>query len=354
LALTVYGTNDPKAVKLWSKRLNVEVLKTTWLTKFMSSDPSSIIEVKDELSKSAGDKVTFSLRMQMDGDGILGDNTLEGSEEALVTYSDALFIDQLRHATGSQGKMSEQRVPFSVREHGMGGLRDWWAGRIDESGFNQLCGYTPQTDVRRTGLQAVIAPDANHIVRPLAGETTDQDIASTSVFTLSLIDKAVERSRTLTPAIRGTKIGGKETNVVFLHPYHVTDLRTNTSTGQWLDITKAAMQGGEIGDNPIYDGSLGMYNGCVMHMDSRVTNGVNSVTGADVPTVKRAVFLGAQAAAMAYGRDNGPERFTWVEKLFDFDHQLRIAAGLIFGMKKTVYNGADYGTIVLSSYGVAH
>lgn len=86
------------AVKLWSKRLNVEVLKSTWLTRFMGSSQSSIIQVKDELGKSAGDKVTFGLRMQMTGDGIQGDSTLEGNEEALVTYTDALYIDQLRHA----------------------------------------------------------------------------------------------------------------------------------------------------------------------------------------------------------------------------------------------------------------
>lgn len=30
MAVTSYGVNDPLAVKLWSKRLSVEVLKNTW------------------------------------------------------------------------------------------------------------------------------------------------------------------------------------------------------------------------------------------------------------------------------------------------------------------------------------
>ena len=42
-----------------------------------------------------------------------------------------------------------------------------------------------------------------------------------------------------------------------------------------------------------------------------------SQAGQTLATVRRAVFLGAQACALAYGRDNGPERFTWVESLFD-------------------------------------
>ncbi len=78
MAVTSYGTNDPMAVKLWSKRLAVEVLKTTWAMKFSGPTSASIIQIKDELSKSAGDKITYGLRMQLTGTGVIGDGTLEG------------------------------------------------------------------------------------------------------------------------------------------------------------------------------------------------------------------------------------------------------------------------------------
>lgn len=354
MAVTSFGVNHPLAVKVWSKRLNREVLKATWLYRFMGPSKDNVIQEKDELQKSAGDKVTFGLRMQLDGDGIIGDQILESNEEPLTIYNDAVYIDQLRHAVNAGGKMSQQRVPFSVREEAMDALRDWWSARIDESGFNQLCGYTPQTDIRRTGLQAVIAPDSNHIIRPVSGESADQSISTTSVFNLTMLDRAVERSGTMSPALRPVKVGGKEMYVAFLHNYQVTDLRTTTSTGQWLDIQKAAMSGGEIDDNPIFDGSLGVYNGVIMHRDTRVTNGVDGSSGAAVANVRRAVFLGAQAGVVAYGRDNGPERYTWVEKLFDYDNILGVSAGLIWGLKKTVFNGQDFGTIVMSSYAAQH
>lgn len=114
------------------------------------------------------------------------------------------------------------------------------------------------------------------------------------------------------------------------------------------------MTGGEVEDNPIFDGSLGMYNGVVLHSDYRVCQGANSSTGALITTVRRGVFAGAQAAMCAYGRDNGPERFTWVEELFDYENELGVSAGLIWGLKKTVFNSADYATIVLSSYATTH
>jgi hypothetical protein len=57
---------------------------------------------------------------------------------------------------------------------------------------------------------------------------------------------------------------------------------------------------------------------------------------------------------MAFGRDNSPNKFTWVEELFDYENQLGVSAGLIFGLKKTVYNSTDFATIVMSSYAAAH
>ena len=353
MAATSYGVNDPLAVKLWSKYLNVEVLKNTWASKFIGKTSSSIIQMKDETSKGAGDKITYGLRMQLTGSGVQGDGTMEGNEESLVTYNDALYIDQLRHAVRSAGRMSQQRVPFNVRDEALSGLRDWWTDRIDTSFFNQICGYTVQTDTRFTGMQAAIAADNNHYLNQHSDTSVlDTDLVSTDTFTLTLIDRAVERARTLTPAIRPTKIAGKNFYASFMHEYQVTDMRSNTSTGQWLDIQKAAMTGGEVEDNPIFDGSLGVYNGTIIHEDVRVTQGINGT--AAISTVRRAVLCGAQAAVIGYGRDNSPGRFTWVEELFDYENQLGVSAGQIWGIKKSVFNAADYATVVTSSYATSH
>ena len=354
MAQTSYGVNDPLAVKLWSKKLAVEALKQTWASKFFGTDSSALIHIKDETQKSAGDRITYGLRMQLSGAGVQGDGTLEGNEEALTTYSDNVLVNQLRHAVRSAGRMSQQRVPFDIRQEALSGLRDWWADRLDQSFFNQICGYTPQADTRYTGNNAAISADAAHRVDAASG-SADEALGSSNLFTLALIDKAVERAKTGTPAIRPVVVDGKEYYVAFLHPYQVTDLRTNTNSGQWLDIQKAAMTGGEVDDNPIFDGSLGVYNGVVLHADTRVTQGVNSTLSAtSVPNVRRAVLCGAQAAMLAFGREDGPERYTWVEELFDYKNELGVSAGLIFGLKKTTFNSQDFASIVMSTYAVQH
>lgn len=377
MAVTSYGTNDPLAVKLWSKKLAVEVLKETFATRFMGEDSNSLIQIKDELEKSAGDKITYGLRMQLAGLGVIGDGTLEGNEESLTTYSDSIVINQLRHAVRSAGRMSQQRVPFSIRDEALAGLRDWWTNRLDLSFMNQMscntaeANYVATGGTQNTGLQApfnllTATPTAD--VHYISANTTtawgDENLTSTNVFNLNMIDRAVERatgslglgtSNTGYAPIRPIKMNGSEWYCLFLHPYQVTDLRINTATGQWLDIQKAAMTGGEVDDNPLFTGALGAYNGTIIHKDVRVTTGITSTgTTAQQTSVRRASFAGSQAAMLSFGRESGPERYTWVEELFDYENQLGVAAGLVWGLKLTTFNTDPFASFVLSSYAAQH
>lgn len=352
MATTNYPVNDALAVKLWSKKLFQEALKQTYFSRFMGKGSSSIIQIKDETSKGAGDQITVGLRMQLSGAGVSGDGTLEGNEEALTTYSDAVIINQLRHAVRSAGKMSEQRVPFSVREEARMGLQDWWADRLDTWFFNQLGGNTAVSDIRYTGNQAALAPDADHKV--YLNGSADESATSTYVFDITVIDKCVEKAKTLSPMIRPVKVNGEDKYVMFLHPYQVYNLRTNTNSGQWLDITKAALSGAKESGNMIYNGALGEYNGVILHEATRVPLGVNSSTGAAISTVRRAIFCGAQAGVMAYGKDHAGGEMTWVEELFDYSNQLGVSAGMIAGVKKARFNSKDFGTIVVPTYAIAH
>jgi N4-gp56 family major capsid protein len=348
MAQTSYQTNDPESVKLWRKRLAREALKATWIGKFIGESDESLIQILDETSKGAGDKVTVTLRMQLVGDGVLGDGTVEGNEEALATYTDAPIIDQLRHAVRSKGKMVEQRITFKIREESQVGLKDWWAGRMDTSFFNQIAGYTPQTDVRYTGLQASIAPDASHLY--LGAVANEQSLSSANPFDLTMIDNALALAKLATPAIRPIMVDGNEMYVCFLHTWQVVSMRTNTSAGQWLDIQKAATTGDGSKKNPIFTGALGVYNNVILHESSRVPHGVNSATGAPITTVRRAILCGAQAAAICFGEDYSFEKWDWNEELFDYGNQLGVEAGCIHGIKKLRFNGADFSTIAIPTY----
>jgi N4-gp56 family major capsid protein len=368
MATTSYGVNDALAVKLWSKRLDHEALKYTDIGPLIGENANSVIHKKTETQKGSGDRITYGLRMQLAGAGFTENQLAEGNGEALTTYSDSLYINELGHVVGvkSRNTIDQQRVPFDLREEARGGLADWYAKRFSVAFFNQVCGYTVQTDVRYTGLNAVVAPSSTRVLRQNARASDDLLVAGDE-FSIDLLDKAKEMAITATPKIRpatfsgGTMgMGGRrdynrtltDKFIVYLHPYQITDMRRNTSTGQWLDLTKAAYMGS--GSNfPVYSGAVGEYNSMIIRSSFDVTYGV-AAAGTSVTTARRGVLLGGQAAMIAFGMDSGQNRYRWNEELFDHKRRLEVSAWTIHGLKKTQYNSVDYGTVVLSTYAIAH
>lgn len=362
MSVTTYGVNDALAVKLWSKKLAVEVSKATAIAPLIGTSSNSIIQLKEETQKGPGDQVTFGLRRQLVGDGVTEGENQEGNEESLSTYSQAILINELSHAVRikNEGTIDAQRVPFSLRDEANDGLTDWYSDRLSMAAFIQWGGYTAPTMAfeGRTitlknvhwGHNAPVAPSSNRVVRA-GGQANDSALTSADVFTLDLIDKAVERAKTANPKIRPVRVDGENVYVVYLHPYQVTSMKTSTSTGQWLDIQKAAYSGSRKG-NPIFDGSLGMYNGCVLREAEHVVPGV-STGGATIATVRRAVLLGAQSMVAAFGKNKGATRFKLVEELFDYQRELGLSAQTIMGMKKTRFDGEDFGCVVIPTYAAA-
>lgn len=356
MAYTTYGVNDALAVKLWSKNLDKSIRESTALAPLMGEGPNSIIQIKSELKKGTGDRVTFGLRTKFSGEGIGETETAEGNGEAMTTYSDSLTIGELGHvvAAKSENTIDAQRVPFDIRAELKDGLTDWWNERMSVAFFNHVCGNTAQTNTKYTGL---VATTANTSTRRIiaGGQANDQSLTANDIFTLDLLDKAKELATVGDNPLRPINVKGSKKFVAYLHPYQVTSLRTNSSTGQWQDIQKAAMMGGQVADNPIYTGALGEYNDIVLRVSQDVTLGCNSSTATTaVANTRRAVLLGAQAAVVGYGTGSyGGDRYRWNEELLDHKRKLEVSAWSIMGLKKVVFNSIDFGVVTISSYAAA-
>lgn len=362
MAVTTWGVNDASAVKFWSKTLDAEVLKETFYERFIGSSATSLATQKTEFSNGKGDEVRYSLRYLLNGRGVGEGQVLEGNEEALSIYQDSLRLSELRHAVRfkSDVTIDDQRVPFNTRSEARDAMKDWFPDRLDTVFFNHLCGYTPAniegigTGAVYTGGNLILAPSANRVLRAKGTtNTTDQAVGAdtTATFVLNLIDQAKYKARTASPLIRPIRQNGKEWYVLFISEEQALALRADTATaGSWFDLQKARIQGGEGDLNGIFSGAMGEYNGTVIHTSNRITRGVHSVTGAPVPNTRRAVFCGSQALAVGFGQKNSKTKFSWNEKYFDYDEEMGIKAGLVYGMKKNRYNGEDYGTITITSY----
>lgn len=354
MATHTIGVNDALAVKLWSNRMDVEALKETTAYEFMGTGAGSLCQIMTETQKGAGDSIKWGIRMLATGEGTTENETQEGNEEGITRYSDVLLINELGHAhrVRAEGTIDRQRVPYNMREECYDSLKDWSADRVDTWFFNALAGNTAQTNLKYTGFNAAIAPSSTRIFRANA-KTTDQALAATTEnFTLSMIDKAVNRAKTTSPMLRPIKGLGKDVDYVcFIHPDQTLSMRADTATaGNWFDLQGKRLQGGEGDRNGLYTGAIGIYNRTLIVENTRVPKGVHSSTGAAVDNTRRAIFCGAQALGLAFGKGGGKNKFKWVEELFDYERELGVRTSFIGGLKKTVYNSVDYGTIVLASY----
>lgn len=360
MATVEFGVNNPLSNQLWETQLNVEVIEATYAHRFIGTSSMALCQEKTEPNKAAGDRVTCGLRGILNARGKVGNEVLEGDEEAFTTADDTLFVDELRHAVSIPAgfTIDAQRVPYNLRAEGYDSMKQWYADRFDEAWFNHLCGFTAQTDVAFTGQQAVLAPSTNNIIRA-NNRANDQSLVAGDELKLTHIDSLVERAATMRqqfnqPIIRPIMIDGQMYYVLFVHDFQGIDLRRDTGTAGWRTLQDNAMQGGAVSNNPLFHGALGMYNNTIIHKATRVTNGVNSGTGVADPTSRRAVFCGAQASWVSWAQGYGASSFRWVERLTDFQKSLAIAATSIWGIKKSRFNGADFGTIVLSTFAAPH
>jgi N4-gp56 family major capsid protein len=358
MAYASYGVNDALAVKLWAKQLAKAERLSLDLSDLMGESENSIIQIKKETTKGKGDKVTYALATRLTGRGIGEGMAADGNGEALSTFSDALFIGELGHVVGvpSDDTIDAQRVPFDIRAISRDRMANWWKDRKAVSFTNHVCGNTAQTDSFYTGLNATTAPsgDGNTNIRQIwAGtNTVDQTIGSGDTFTVALVDKAVQYARSGNNMIRPVMLGGQAKYVLYLHEAQITQLRTNTGSNGWLDIHRTALAGAEVSKSPIYNNSMGEWNGCIIRRSQDITQGCNASTPTTaVANTRRAVLLGAQAAVIAFGtRTSGGDKYRWNEELKDHKRKLEVSAWSIWGLKKAVYNSVDHGALVISTY----
>jgi N4-gp56 family major capsid protein len=359
MAVLDFGTNDDHTVKVWSEKLNREILPKTIVGKFIGDGPSAVVQKLDELSRGSGDTVYCNLEYLISGDGVTEGQTLEGNEQRQNFYRDAISINELAQAMRWYTRMANQRVVFKFRDSARAQLSDWFADRLDATFLNHVCGNTVQTNTKYTGYNATLAPSSSHQIWQ-GTASADEGLGTSDTFTLSILDDAITVAKTMhdvngLPILRPVRIAGGEFFPVILHSHQVRDLKKDTGSGGWQDIQKHAMAGGAISDNPIFTGALGTYNGCILFESTRVPLGCDSGTPTTaVANTRRAVMLGAQSAGIAYGREGGRmERYLWNEESFDFGRENAISAALIFGMKKLRFNSNDFGTLVLSTYAAA-
>ena len=112
----IFLTNDGSTRKKWAKELYRAILKAVEFNDLVGTGPNSIVQLKTDLGKGEGDTITFTIRLPLSGEGVVGNKTVEGNEEKLRTRNFSMTIEELNHAVDTGGRMDQQLSLIHISE----------------------------------------------------------------------------------------------------------------------------------------------------------------------------------------------------------------------------------------------
>lgn len=300
------------------------------------------IQVKTDLTKKAGDSVTYALVRKLTGEATTGDNVLEGNEEAVDSRSQRVFVDQRRHAV-RVSVMEEQKSAIGLRSAAKPLLKTWTEEDTRDriiAAWHSKNGkaYAAASEADK---DAWLADNADRVLFGSAKANNAGNDHSASLQNIDAVaDKLTRGSVSLmkrmaglaTPKIRPIRDpgNGKRVYVAYAHPYVFRDLR-NDMEGV-LDDTTAAGQAMRLFEG----GDLLWDNIIIKELDETpVLTGVGA-SGIDVAPL---FFVGAQCIGHAVA-----SRWSTKTRDFDYGNKHGVAMAAIDGFEKLRFGTGEGDT----------
>ena len=377
MANTNFAALTSEQLTIWSRDFWRVARNMSFVNQFAGAGSNAMVQRISELTQSEkGARAVLTLLADMTGDGIVGDNTLEGNEEALRAFDIVVTIDQLRFANRLSGRLADQKSVVNFREHSRDALAYAMADRMDQLAFLTLSGVgynLKNNGALRPSMNSgqnlndlefaseVSAPTSNRHRRVdatngiVAGDVTALE-ATDKLGYKNIVDLKAYAKDNYIRGLRGA--GNDETYHLFVTPQVMADLKLDSDF--LANVRQAGVRGPQ---SSLFSGSSSlMVDGIMIHEFRHVFNTSGALSGtssnagaagykgganADV-NYSRCIFAGAQALAMA---DIGIPEI--VEDTFDYGNQNGISIGKIFGLKKPKYHSdvsgqvEDFGVIAL-------
>jgi len=336
----------------WDDRFFTEYLQNHPFRPYMGTDENSIIQVKEDLTKKAGDSVTFGLVNKLTGAGVTGSASLEGNEEAMDSRSYRLYVDQRRHAV-RLSVMEEQRSAIPLREAARAVLKDWTYEQDVERIIAQLGGIngTLYAAASEAAKDTWLVDNADRVLFGAATSNNAGNDHSASLLNVDAAGDKLTASRlslmkrmalTASPKIRPIRIAGMNRRyyVAFVSPHCMRDLKadpTLTDAQREVVITsqnEKFFQGGDVD----WDGIL------VHEVDGIETLGAVGNAGALVDPV---FLCGAHAVGQAICK-----RWNTNTEQFDYGDKDGVAVRAIDGLRKIIFGSGATDTADTKDHGV--
>lgn len=345
----------------WDDQFFREYLTENRYANEMGTSETSIIQVKESLTKKKGDRVNFALVNKLTNDAVTGTATMEGNEEDMASRSFEVTIQKRRNAI-RVAEQEEQFSAISLREAGRAVLQDW-AQKDTEMLITRALSSFNGT---RYSLAAEATKDAwlvDNADRVLFGalrsnnsandhsasidnlDTTNDKLNAAAVSKMKAIAETI--ANPLIRPIRSTANKGRRYYIMYAHPYAFNDLKADATITQAQREVQLTMENERLfeGGDLYWDGVI------IKQIEQTNNNGTHEwdfgLDGAASARVVGAYLCGAQAIGAAYAR-----RWKSTTENFDYGDKYGVEISALYGISKMQFGSGTGDTDDLKDNGV--
>lgn len=336
-------------VQQWDDEFFLNYIQEGGFKAYMGTAENAVIQVKEDLTKKAGDSITLALVNKLVNAPVTGTGMLEGNEEDMASRSFRIYVDKRRNAVRI-AEMSEQRSAISLRQAARATLLDWAMEDTRDLIIEALGSLNGTSFINRTAAigDAWLVDNADRVLfgAAAAGYTDlSADLAlldtTADLFNFTALDNMVIRAKTANPKLRPMRDpgNGKRYYVAWANPYAFKDLRDS------IDDNVLANTVVQMEASKLFEGGDILWNGVIVkELDDMP---IYANLGAGGTTEVTPVYLcGAQALGIAYAK-----RWRTVTEDFDYGDKYGVAVDSIYGVRKIIFGTGTGDTDDLKDHG---
>ena len=340
MALTTVTANLVE--QRWDNDFFASYVRANRFNRYMGTDSNSVIQIKEDLTKAAGDRIHLALVTELTGAGVTGHSLLEGNEEALSQYECPITVATRRNAVAVTMNQ-EQFTGIDLRNAAKAQLRNWAMKKLRTDIINALGstdGSTAYASASEANKDAWLAANADRVVfgdGTTAAAYTDHSadlalVTSAMTLTKEIVSLMKATAETAAPIVRPVTVGEDSENyVMFVGSGAFRDLKADLAQ----TLREAEMRGD---GNPLFkDGDL-YYDGVVIRKIQEIPS--PGTVGASSARVEPIYLCGAQALGVAWAQRT---KSRTEERDYGFVHGVAIHEML--GVKKLLFNSIQHGVV---------
>lgn len=351
-----------------------------------TSAHAPIVRVTD-LGKGGGDTVDMQIVHHLNKRPTMGDKKIAGRGESLDFTNFELGINQGRHQVDAGGKMSQQRTTHDLRKTARTLLGPYFNNLQDQVSIIHAAGargdyFAVDSIVPQESHEEFAEIMVNDLLPPtndrhfFGGDATRfEDLDEADVFSMESVDNLnlfiEEMANPLQPIrFQADELAGDEPFYLLnVTPRQWDSWKKTSSYKDWQQLVASALNRGRNFKHPVFAGECAMmgnilvrkYKGMPIRFNQgskvKVSNNDKLATVSEKEagtTIDRAMLMGGQALATAWGKTQSGNSFSIVEEKTDAQNRTEITIGWMNGVKKIRFADKsgrvnDHGIIVLDT-----